>query len=92
MQIKQRRQFRQELRRMTSTMRQEVDNAVRVVINDPDVGKPLKGALAGLRALRFQLNRSEARLIYRHEPDSTRIVLVYLGPWRTSIESWTGET
>lgn len=80
MQIKQRRQFRQVLCRMTPVMRQEVDNAVKAVINDPEVGRPLKGALAGLRALRFQLNRSEARLIYRHEPDSMRLVLVYVGP------------
>jgi mRNA-degrading endonuclease RelE of RelBE toxin-antitoxin system len=80
MQIKQRRQFRQALRRMTPTMRQEVDNAVRAVMDDPEAGKPLKGALAGLRALRFQPNRSEARLIYRDEPDSMRIVLVYVGP------------
>lgn len=61
-------------------MRQEVDNAVRAVLKDPEVGKPLKGALSGLRAQRLPLNRGAARLIYRYGPHQERIVLVYVGP------------
>jgi mRNA-degrading endonuclease RelE of RelBE toxin-antitoxin system len=58
--------------------RDSLKNAVLHVLENPEVGKKLKGEFRDLRSFRFAVRGQARRLIYKHEKDT--IVLFSFGP------------
>ncbi|WGG53567.1 type II toxin-antitoxin system RelE/ParE family toxin [Rugamonas sp. DEMB1] len=59
-----------------------VDQAVRNVASNPDIGDEKKGDLAGVFVYKFRLNKQEVLLAYRLQPDKftpEKVVLLGLG-------------
>ncbi len=58
--------------------REELKKTLKVIIDNPDAGKKLKGEFKDLRALRYKVSGQHRRLIYKKEPGS--IILFSFGP------------
>jgi mRNA-degrading endonuclease RelE of RelBE toxin-antitoxin system len=71
--------FRKQREKLRSDMeRQALKKAVGEVLENPLVGKKLKGEISTFRSLRFSAGTLSQRLIYQFEPDS--IILISFGP------------
>jgi len=58
--------------------REELKNAIKEIINNPEAGKKLKGEFKELRSFRYNVYGQQRRLIYKPEPGV--ITLFSFGP------------
>ena len=69
--------FKRAYKKLVPTHQAVVDDAVRQIIADPDIGEAKKGDLAGVHVHKFALNRQQMLLAYEWDPG--RRVLLLLG-------------
>ena len=69
--------FKRVYKKLLASHQALVDDAVREVVADPDIGEAKKGDLAGVYVYKFPLNRQQMLLAY--EWDSKSRVLLLLG-------------
>ena len=65
---------------MHPNQKRVLDEAVRIVLADPEIGAPKKGDLQGLRVYKYKALGQQYLLGYRHDPDEPCIALVAIGP------------
>ena len=69
--------FKRVYKKLLASHQALVDDAVREVVADPDIGEAKKGDLAGVYVYKFPLNRQ--RMLLAYEWDSKSRVLLLLG-------------
>jgi mRNA interferase RelE/StbE len=57
-------------------LKKKIKAGLRLIVEEPDAGKPLRAELAGLRSLRV----SRFRIVYRMAARSRNIEIVAIGP------------
>ncbi len=66
--------FKRAYKKLHKKYREIVDDAILVIINNPDIGEEKKGDLAGVFVYKFKLNNQEFLLAYEWDP-LTRLLL-----------------
>lgn len=74
------------LRHLHPAVKAKIKEALRLIEDDPHVGKPLKGKLAGLMSFRA----THYRIVYRIAREGRRIEVVDIGPRKTIYEKIFG--
>ena len=67
--------FQRAYKRLVSSHRMVVDDAVRAIVANPLVGEAKKGDLTGVSVYKFSLNRQQMLLAYEWDPQ-TRVLLL----------------
>ena len=70
--------FKRVYKKLAAGHRLVVDEAVRLIVVDPEIGEAKKGDLAGVFVYKFPLNRQQILLAYEWEP-GTRVLLLLGG-------------
>lgn len=71
--------FKKVVKRLNPNQKSDLDNAVREVITDPDIGERKKGDLAFLRVHKFKMVKQLTLLGYSYEDGSITLELIALG-------------
>jgi mRNA-degrading endonuclease YafQ of YafQ-DinJ toxin-antitoxin module len=79
MKVVQTRQFKQAVKKLHKNQKADLDEAVREVIKDPDIGVSKKGDLAGLRVYKFKMIKQLTLLAYTYESKIITLTLIGLG-------------
>ena len=67
--------FKRVYKKLTAGQQAVVDDAVRVIVAEPEVGEAKKGDLTGVHVHKFPLNRQQMLLAYEWDP-KTRVLLL----------------
>ena len=67
--------FKRVYKKLTGAQQTVVDDAVRAIIAEPDIGEAKKGDLAGVHVDKFPFNRQQMLLAYEWDP-KTRVLLL----------------
>lgn len=78
MKIIQSRLFEQKLKKLTKDQKQELDEAIRAIVLNPETGEKKKGDLKLVYIHKFKISNTLFLLAYRFSPDL--IELIMLGP------------
>lgn len=68
--------FKRAYKKLVATHRAVVDDAVRQIVADPDIGEVKKGDLAGVYDYKFFLNRQQMLLAYEWDPGKRVLLLL----------------
>jgi mRNA-degrading endonuclease YafQ of YafQ-DinJ toxin-antitoxin module len=79
MQIIQTRQFKQAVKKLTAQQKKELDNAVKIIMNNPFIGQQKKGDLDFLWVYKFRMNNQLTLLAYCYEEQTITLTLLALG-------------
>lgn len=67
--------FKRVYKKLAASHQAVVDNAVRAIVADPEIGEAKKGDLAGVSVHKFPLSRQQMLLAYEWNP-KTRVLLL----------------
>ena len=67
--------FRRAYKRLHPNQKADVDDAIAEIVNDPDIGEPKKGDLAGVFVYKFKCNGQLTLLAYEYD-EVTRMLLL----------------
>jgi mRNA-degrading endonuclease RelE of RelBE toxin-antitoxin system len=79
MKVLQTNEFAKAVRKLPKRQKEDVDNAVRVIIADPTIGQMKSGDLAGIQVYKFRITRQQALLAYEHDSLNVTLFLLKLG-------------
>ena len=79
MQIIQTGQFKQAVKKLTAKQKKELDNAVKIIMNNPFIGQQKKGDLDFLWVYKFRMNNQLTLLAYSYEEQTITLTLLALG-------------
>ncbi|MFO7951016.1 MAG: type II toxin-antitoxin system RelE/ParE family toxin [Candidatus Fermentibacteraceae bacterium] len=79
MKVVQSRSFKKRIRRFKKQEKQELDNQVRQIIENPEIGREERGALKGVFVHKFKINTVQFLLAYRIRGKEL-LELVMIGP------------
>jgi mRNA-degrading endonuclease RelE of RelBE toxin-antitoxin system len=71
--------FDRAIKKLHKEEKQALDDAIRVVITDSDIGELKKGDLAGVRVYKFKFNRERMLLAYAANTKQQVIILLGYG-------------
>jgi mRNA-degrading endonuclease RelE of RelBE toxin-antitoxin system len=71
--------FKKTVKKLNPNQKSDLDNAVREVISDPEIGERKKGDLAFLRVHKFKMVKQLTLLGYSYEDGSITLELIALG-------------
>ena len=71
--------FKRAVKRLRKQQKQELDEAVRAIAQDPAIGKGKVGDLAGVRVHKFKMNRQLSLLAYEFLEADDAVKLLALG-------------
>jgi mRNA-degrading endonuclease RelE of RelBE toxin-antitoxin system len=71
--------FRKAAKKLKPAQKEELDNAVRALIDDPEQGELKKGDLAFLRVYKFKMNKQLMLLGYSFNRGALTLELLALG-------------
>lgn len=71
--------FKRAMKRFSKQQKQELDEAVRIIAEDPGIGETKVGDLAGVRTYKFKMNRQLTLLAYEISQTDDVIKLLALG-------------
>ena len=77
--VLQTRSFRKTVKKLNANQKSDLDNAVREVIKDPEIGERKKGDLSFLRVHKFKMMKQLTLLGYSYENGSITLELIALG-------------
>jgi len=69
--------FKKSYKKLHRAHKNIVNDAIKLVVSDPEVGEQKKGDLAGVYIYKFKINKQEVLLAYEWDPGER--VLVALG-------------
>ena len=70
--------FQRTVKKLHAPDKLALDNAIRTIMTQPDVGEAKKGDLLGVLVYKFKLNKQEVLLSYRLESEE-ELMLLALG-------------
>ncbi|MDD2864570.1 MAG: type II toxin-antitoxin system RelE/ParE family toxin [Methylococcales bacterium] len=79
MEVVQTRTFKQAVKKLTSKQKKELDEAVKVVMNNPCIGDQKKGDLNFLWVYKFHMNNQLTLLGYSYEDEIVTLNLLAVG-------------
>ena len=79
MEVVQTRQFKQVVKKLTPKQKKELDEAVKIVMNNPTVGDQKKGDLNFLWVYKFHMNNQLTLLGYSYEDEIVTLNLLAVG-------------
>jgi mRNA interferase RelE/StbE len=71
--------FDRSVKKLHAEEKRTLDDAVRAVIADTDIGEVKKGDLAGVRVYKFRFNREQMLLAYAANTEQQVIILMGYG-------------
>ncbi len=71
--------FKKAVKKLHSKQKIDLDETVKELVKDPDLGDQKKGNLAFLKVYKFKMNKQLTLLGYSHEQGSIVLVLIALG-------------
>ncbi len=75
--VKQMPSFKKVYKKLHANQKPKVDEAIRAIIRDPEIGEEKKGDLAGVFVYKFKIHHQEILLAYEWDPKER--VLLALG-------------
>lgn len=79
MKIVQTNQFKKEIKKLHPNQKKDVDEAVRAIMKNPDLGQPKVGDLAGIMVYKFKMINQLALLAYTYQNQTITLTLLALG-------------
>lgn len=77
--IQQTHDFARAAKKLSKQQKLELDEAVKVVSNTPEIGEMKQGDLAGVQVYKFRMNNQLALLAYRFESEIVTLYLLKIG-------------
>lgn len=71
--------FRKAVKKLHKRQKQDLDDAIRTLIDDPLLGQQKKGDLSFLRVYKFSMNKQHTLLGYSYYEDTLVLELITLG-------------
>lgn len=71
--------FKKAVKKLKKNQKSDLDEAVKVLIKDPEAGTQKKGDLSYLRVYKFKMVNQEILLGYSHEKGTVTLELLNLG-------------
>ena len=71
--------FKRAVKKLKKNQKDDLDEAVKVLVSDPDAGMQKNGDLAYLRVYKFKMVKQEMLLGYSYEDGSIVLELMNLG-------------
>ena len=68
--------FARTYKKLHKNQKADVDTAVEVIINTPEVGEPKRGDLAGVYVYKFKSNSQLRLLAYEYDPETRMLLLL----------------
>lgn len=78
MRIIQTRLFEQKVKKLSQSEKKELDDAIRLIIEQPTIGEQKKGDLRSIFVYKFRMNKTLYLLAYRYTSDIMELIM--LGP------------
>jgi mRNA-degrading endonuclease RelE of RelBE toxin-antitoxin system len=72
--------FRKTVKKLHKNQKKDLDNAVRVLMEEPTIGEKKKGDLSFLRVYEFKMVKQLTLLGYSYEEGTVTLELIALGP------------
>ena len=72
--------FKKTVKKLHANQKQDLDDAIRVLMDEPTIGKQKKGDLSYLRVYKFSMVNQLTLLGYSYEDGSVVLELIALGP------------
>jgi len=72
--------FRKTVKKLHKNQKKDLDNAVRVLMEEPTIGEKKKGDLSFLRVYKFKMVKQLTLLGYSYEEGTVTLELIALGP------------
>ncbi len=79
MELVQTRQFKKTIKKLTSKQKEELDKAIKTIIDNPFIGQQKKGDLDFLWVYKFRMNNQLTLLAYSYEEQIITLTLLALG-------------
>ncbi len=79
MRIVQSLRFEKTVKRLHANQRRDLDQAVRAIAGEPEIGQAKLGDLAGVRVYKFRMVNQLVLLAYAYDAEADRLNLVELG-------------
>lgn len=71
--------FKRKVKKLHKPEKLQLDDAVRQIINNPEIGEEKKGELKQVRVYKFKLNQTTHLLAYRFSEETLELIM--LGPY-----------
>ncbi len=78
MKIVQTNQFKKEIKKLHPNQKKDVDEAVRAIMKNPDLGQPKVGDLAGIMVYKFKMINQLTLLAYTYQNQTIILTLLAL--------------
>lgn len=78
MDIRQTPLFERTVKKLTKQDKADLDEAVKLVANDPDIGERKVGDLLGVSVYKFKMNKQPVLLAYSVDEEDSSIITLYL--------------
>ena len=79
MNIVQTRVFRRSVKKLHKNQKQDLDLAIKVIVDDPGIGEMKIGDLAGIQVYKFKMVNQLTLLAYKYEDETITLTLLDLG-------------
>lgn len=79
MEVIQTRQFKQNVKKLTSQQKKDLDTAIKTIMDNPFIGQQKKGDLDFLWVYKFRMNNQLTLLAYSYEEQIITLTLLALG-------------
>ena len=79
MQIVQTRNFQQQVKKLHTNQKRDLDNAVKVIAHNPLIGEAKKGELSAVRVYKFKMVNHLTLLAYRFVDKELQLILLAVG-------------
>jgi mRNA-degrading endonuclease RelE of RelBE toxin-antitoxin system len=72
--------FKKTVKKLHKSQKKDLDNAVRSIVDNPDIGDPKIGDLSGVSIYKFKMMKQLTLLAYTYEDQTITLTLLALGP------------
>ena len=79
MKILQTRTFANQVKKLHTNQKNDLDEAIREIIDDLFIGKPKKGDLNGVSVYKFKMTKQLTLLAYEYDSSNNQLTLLALG-------------
>jgi len=79
MNIVQTNQFKNNVKKLHPSQKHDLDEAVKAIIQDPNIGQPKTGDLTGVLVYKFKMVNQPTLLAYTHHEQTITLTLLALG-------------
>jgi len=71
--------FRRAVKKLHKNQKKELDNAIKTIVENPDIGEAKVGDLSGISVYKFKMVKQLTLLAYSYEDQTITLTLLALG-------------